>query len=620
MQKAKAQGALEYLLVIGGAVLVGALVIALIMGASGPTQSNTQQQIVNTLCNGLTKDKCGSSSTTPTAPSKGCVAGDCTWDLAKSLCTGQTQTSRSADCFGGTSNTGTSCTGTETQLCSSQLGVCAGSQQTCTGGTWPGCNYTTITGYEQTETNCTDGLDNDCDGLTDAGDPKCTTTDTSCTSNEGTCRLETDGCQSGETETSLGITQCEPLGQICCTVNTPSSCGNGTTETGETCGEPGLPTCSSGYTCTNCQCIQNQTGTLVVAPAGGLTTTGPFGGPFSPDTITFTLTNTGITSINWTAVKTQTWTTLSSASGTLAAGANTTVTVSINAVANSLDVGPNSDTVTFTNTTNGQGNTTRPVSLTVTAASLCGNPLNTIQAPEVCDGTALGDATCATLGFASGTLTCNADCYSLNTSACVPTPSTVVRSFSSTSVTGGTTMTVSLTAAAANVRWFYAIDDAFPIATGWKLTTCSEGSVTEPCLCGAQPYSSNFCCSNVCKFCPDTATTCFNACTDAGAQLCSSDLTHKHDPDEAGHAKFIAVSTSNLPTATSTYRLIAPNTAGTGTFSGTYVFNTDRVLTVCSSDSQCNDSNPNTTDSCTDPGTVNSACVHIHTVLGTTTD
>jgi hypothetical protein len=107
-------------------------------------------------------------------------------------------------------------------------------------------------------------------------------------------------------------------------------------------------------------------GVLAVTPATDLTSTGPVGGPFTPSSQAYTLQNTGATSLNWTAAKTQAWTTLSAASGTLAAGATTTVTVTINATANGLAAGTYNDTVTFTNTTNGVGNATRAVALTVT--------------------------------------------------------------------------------------------------------------------------------------------------------------------------------------------------------------------------------------------------------------
>ena len=113
-------------------------------------------------------------------------------------------------------------------------------------------------------------------------------------------------------------------------------------------------------------------GALSVTPADGLTSSGSVGGPFSPSSKTYTLTNTGTASINWTAthLPAADWITLSSTSGTLTAGGNTAVTVSINSGAASLGQGIYTDTVTFTNTTNGVGNTTRPVSLTVATKTL----------------------------------------------------------------------------------------------------------------------------------------------------------------------------------------------------------------------------------------------------------
>ncbi len=103
--------------------------------------------------------------------------------------------------------------------------------------------------------------------------------------------------------------------------------------------------------------------------SGNLTSSGVAGGPFTPSSTSYTVTNTGTAPMAWTATKTQSWVTLSSTGSTLAAGATATVTASIGTGANSLAAGNYSDTVTFTNSTNGTGNATRSVGLTVTAAT-----------------------------------------------------------------------------------------------------------------------------------------------------------------------------------------------------------------------------------------------------------
>ena len=116
--------------------------------------------------------------------------------------------------------------------------------------------------------------------------------------------------------------------------------------------------------------ISSPPGSLSVTPEDGLMSTGFMGGPFSPSSLAYTLQNTGGTAIAWTAAKAQAWTTLSALSGSLNPGESATVTVSINAGANSLAEGTYNDTVSFTNTTNGSGTTTRPVTLTVSAGSI----------------------------------------------------------------------------------------------------------------------------------------------------------------------------------------------------------------------------------------------------------
>jgi uncharacterized repeat protein (TIGR02543 family) len=106
-------------------------------------------------------------------------------------------------------------------------------------------------------------------------------------------------------------------------------------------------------------------GALAVTPATGLSATGAPGGPFTPASATYTLQNPGNSAITWSASQAQPWLTLSSNGGSLAPGASTTVTVSLNATAATLPLGSYSDLVTFSNATNGSGNTTRPVALNV---------------------------------------------------------------------------------------------------------------------------------------------------------------------------------------------------------------------------------------------------------------
>ena len=110
-------------------------------------------------------------------------------------------------------------------------------------------------------------------------------------------------------------------------------------------------------------------GSLTVTPSGGLSASGTAGGPFSPSSYTYTLQNTGGTTINWTASQTKKWVTLSSSGGSLSAGDSTTVIVSINSNANMIPAGSYNDVVVFSNSTNGNGNTSRSVDLTVSPAT-----------------------------------------------------------------------------------------------------------------------------------------------------------------------------------------------------------------------------------------------------------
>jgi len=114
------------------------------------------------------------------------------------------------DCSGDPACVG-GCTDGQTQACPNQTGVCAGAQETCTGGAWPGCDTATYTAHnanyeDTTELTCSGGEDNDCDGDTDCGDVADCAADPACT-----------GCASSGSGTALDpyiITTIEELEDI----------------------------------------------------------------------------------------------------------------------------------------------------------------------------------------------------------------------------------------------------------------------------------------------------------------------------------------------------------------------------------------------------------------------
>jgi uncharacterized repeat protein (TIGR01451 family) len=103
---------------------------------------------------------------------------------------------------------------------------------------------------------------------------------------------------------------------------------------------------------------------------------GTLGGPFTPNSASYLLTNNGATAINWTASKTANWTTLSASSGTLAPGDSVTVTWSLNNAANTLLPGNYTDTLTFTNPSTSVSQNVG-MSLTVTPPRVAYFDLNT---------------------------------------------------------------------------------------------------------------------------------------------------------------------------------------------------------------------------------------------------
>jgi PKD repeat protein len=149
---------------------------------------------------------------------------------------------------------------------------------------------------------------------------------------------------------------------------------------------------------------------LVVGPSSGFDASGFVGGPFSPSSQTYSLTNLGGTTLDWTASIAAEWLTLSATNGTLAVGASTNITLAINANANSLAVNIYSDTIAFTNTSNGAGDTNWPVSLTITpvppVASFTASPTAGAEPLSVAfSDTSTGDITNRFWDFGDGTTT-----------------------------------------------------------------------------------------------------------------------------------------------------------------------------------------------------------------------
>jgi hypothetical protein len=103
---------------------------------------------------------------------------------------------------------------------------------------------------------------------------------------------------------------------------------------------------------------------LTITPVTGLNSSGVIGRSFSPASQSYTVSNTGTSALNWTAVKTAVWLDISNPGGSLGSGASNTVTITINGAAKILSAGTYSDTITFSNAASGTIQT-RTVTLSV---------------------------------------------------------------------------------------------------------------------------------------------------------------------------------------------------------------------------------------------------------------
>jgi hypothetical protein len=104
---------------------------------------------------------------------------------------------------------------------------------------------------------------------------------------------------------------------------------------------------------------------LGVTPSEELYAVGDPGGPYSPSSQVYSLENLGGNPLNYSVTATQPWLTITNGSGTIAGHDSANVTVEFNMAASMLATGLYHDVLTFTNTTNNVGTTTRDVTLQV---------------------------------------------------------------------------------------------------------------------------------------------------------------------------------------------------------------------------------------------------------------
>ena len=132
---------------------------------------------------------------------------------------------------------------------------------------------------------------------------------------------------------------------------------------------------------------------LQISPLGGFVSSGGMGGPFTPASQVYTLANLGTTALNWAVGSSAAW--LDVSLTLVPGGGGAVVTVSLNAVANTLFLGTYGATVQFTNLSDGSVQS-RPVTL-----STIKPPVITAQPGSL---TLIGGMTATFAAIASGGL------------------------------------------------------------------------------------------------------------------------------------------------------------------------------------------------------------------------
>ena len=132
-------------------------------------------------------------------------------------------------------------------------------------------------------------------------------------------------------------------------------------------------------------------GLLSVTPADGMLASGLAGGPFSPATKSYTLTNDDSSqAIAFEVLENVGWASVTPDNGSLAPGDSTQVTVSIAPAAASLTAGNYASSIEFVNTTNGRGTSSRSLTLSVAVSGTANDKFE--------DALPLGDSSGSTTG------------------------------------------------------------------------------------------------------------------------------------------------------------------------------------------------------------------------------
>jgi hypothetical protein len=122
-------------------------------------------------------------------------------------------------------------------------------------------------------------------------------------------------------------------------------------------------------------------GTLNVTPTTTQTSAGLVGGPYSPTSFSYTVTDGSSGALNWNVSADQNWITLATTGGTgLTTTSSATVNAQLNSGVNALAAGTHVATLTFSNANNGSDVITRAISVTTTAIGTLSVTPTTTQA------------------------------------------------------------------------------------------------------------------------------------------------------------------------------------------------------------------------------------------------